>query len=176
MTDKHNIAKVSVLSRLLTSYTPESQDVRTPLSLFHQLNREFKFDLDPCTSSSKPGNLGTVHYYTTLNDGLSQNWHKYRSVFVNPPWAKITPWMNKAYYESLHECTVVVLCPVRSETKWWHTFALGVPKYGNRGCDEIRFIEGRMQFDGHDNQFVIGIALLVFNPDKENRRRSRSNF
>ncbi len=160
----------SVLSKLLTSYTPESQDRRTPKDMFDELDKIFNFQLDPCTSASKPGNLGTPHYYTKKDDGLRQNWSKYKSVFVNPEFAYMPVWLDKSYYESLDSCTVVVLAPVKAETQWWHTYALNED---GRGADEIWWVKGRTTFEDHDNSFIIGIVFLIFNPEKENRRNRR---
>ena len=151
----------------LTRYATKSigkrlQDVRTPYGLFKQLDDEFHFILDPCSSTSKPNNLGTKHYFVhPETDGLKQDWSKFKSIYVNPPFGDCDSWVKKSYYESLKKCTVVTLVPVRTDTNWWHDYALL--------ADEIRFVRGRVKFEGYENTFIIGIALLVFNPNKEDR-------
>lgn len=146
---------MSVLAKLLSHNG--NQDRRTPLSLFNELNAEFNFQLDPCTSTSKPGNLGTPHYFLyPERDGLKENWSKYGSVFVNPPFNDAYNWLKKARDESKLGATVVVLLPSKTETRWWHELALQ--------ANEIRFVKRRVTFDGHKDPFIIGIALIIFYP------------
>jgi hypothetical protein len=46
-------------------------------------------------------------------------------------------WMSKASASSLQGATVVCLVPVRTDTKWWHDYAMR---------DEIRLVGGRVRF------------------------------
>ena len=140
----------------LTRYATKSigkrlEDVRTPYGLFKQLDQEFNFQLDPCSSTSKPNNLGTPNYFVhPETDGLQQKWSQYKSVYVNPPFGNCEGWTQKSYHESLKECTVVTMVPVRTDTNWWHDWALK--------ADEIRFVRGRVKFEGYPNGFII-VAL-----------------
>jgi len=145
----------SILAKLCSH--KGNQDRRTPISLFKELNDEFKFGLDPCTSTSKPNNLGTKHYFLyPEKDGLKESWVGYGSVFVNPPFKDAYKWIKKAYEEAKNGVTSVVLLPSKTETKWWHEYALK--------SKEIRFISRRVTFEGHKDPFIIGIALIVFTP------------
>mgnify|MGYP002404017161 CR=1 FL=1 len=57
---------------------------------------------------------------------------------MNPPYGReIGKWMKKAYESSLNGATVVCLVPARTDTKWWH-------KYAMKG--EVRFVKGRLKF------------------------------
>jgi len=145
--------KKSVLAKLLSHNG--NQDRRTPLSLFNEINEEFHFELDPCTSTSKPNNLGTPHYFLyPKHDGLKEDWSKYKSAFVNPPFKDAYKWIKKCHDESKKGCTVVCLLPSKTETAWWHDYALK--------ADEIRFIRRRVTFEGHDNPFIIGMAFIIY--------------
>ena len=145
--------KMSVLAKLL-SHNGE-QDRRTPINLFNEINEEFHFELDPCTSTGKPNNLHTPYYFLfPKQDGLKEDWSKYKSVFVNPPFKYAHQWIKKCYEESKKGCTVVVLLPSKTETAWWHDYALK--------ADEIRFIRRRVTFEGHENPFIIGMAFIIF--------------
>jgi len=148
----------SVLTKLFKRH---QQDTRTPMAMFNKLNEEFNFQLDPCTSTSKPNNLGTPHYFLyPEKNGLLEDWFPYKSVFVNPPFRYANKWVKKAYEESQKGATVVVLVPVKSDTAWWHDYALK--------ADEIRFVRGRVTFNGFKDPFIIGICFLVFKT--KNRR------
>src|SRR5437588_8829949 len=81
----------------------------TPKNLFKELDNEFHFVLDPCTTPDNP--LGTVFHYTLIDDGLSKSWHKTKgTVFVNPPYGKnIKEWISKAWTESVYNNVTVVM-------------------------------------------------------------------
>lgn len=62
--------------------------------------------------------------------------------------------MRKAYEESRRGVTVVCLLPLRTDTRWWHDCVMK--------ASEIRFIRGRLHFDGHKNGAPFPSAIVVF--------------
>lgn len=73
-----------------SSKTPEWA---TPQDFFDELNREFKFTLDPCATKK---NAKCKKFYTEKDDGLSKSW-KGERVFMNPPYGRpIAGWVKKA--------------------------------------------------------------------------------
>lgn len=52
-------------------YSSNSDEWATPKEIYKQLDDEFHFNLDPCASDT---NHKCDKYYTTENDGLSQDW------------------------------------------------------------------------------------------------------
>lgn len=96
----------------------------TPGYLLGALDHEFGFDLDPCPLAPEPE-----------VDGLGLDWSG-RRVFLNPPWSRISPWVDKAL-ESGAEVVVMVL-PARTDTGWFH-------RLKDRGA-EIRLFRKRMKF------------------------------
>lgn len=80
---------------------------------------------------------------------------------MNPPYGKeIAKWMKKAYEESLKGATVVCLTFARTDTKWWHDYAMKAA--------EIRFIKGRVRFEGADSSAPFPSVVIVFRPPFEN--------
>jgi hypothetical protein len=74
---------------------------------------------------------------------------------MNPPYGRdIGNWMKKAYESSLLGAVVVCLVPARTDTKWWHDFAM-------KG--EITFIKGRLKFGNSKNSAPFPSAVVVFN-------------
>lgn len=110
----------------------------TPQDFFNKLNIEFRFNLDPCATSE---NHKCDKYYTSLEDGLRQNWGVVQRFFCNPPYGrKIYEWVEKCYNESKKQnTTVVMLIPARTDTKYFHEFIYHKAK-------EIRFVRGRLKF------------------------------
>ena len=121
----------------------------TPQAFFDELNKEFGFELDVC---ALPENAKCEKYYTPEIDGLKQQW---RGIcWMNPPYGReIGAWMEKAYESSLEGATVVCLVPARTDTRWFHDFAM-------RG--EIRFIKGRLKFGDSKNSAPFPSAVVVF--------------
>jgi hypothetical protein len=77
-------------------------------------------DLDPC--GYKGGSIiQTAHECFCLEndqDGLAEAW--FGSIYCNPPYSKVDPWLKKGiqYYEETGE-DVIFLVSVRTGTKWW---------------------------------------------------------
>jgi len=123
----------------------------TPADFYAKLDAEFAFTLDPCCTDK---NAKCDKHFTLADDGLAQNWSADR-VFMNPPYGRtIGLWMRKAYESSLGGGLVVCLVPARTDTAWWHDYAM-------RG--EIRFIRGRLKFGG-DKAAPFPSAVIIFRP------------
>lgn len=122
----------------------------TPQDLFDKLNGEFNFTLDVCATKE---NAKCKRFYAKVDDGLTKEWSG--SCWMNPPYGKeIGKWMEKAYFESRKDGTsVVCLIPARTDTNWWHSFAM-------KG--EVRFLKGRLRFEGGKFNAPFPSAVLVF--------------
>jgi site-specific DNA-methyltransferase (adenine-specific) len=97
-------------------FSSDSMEWETPQWLFDELDKEFHFDLDPCSTHE---NAKCKLHYTKEEDGLLQDWTGHR-VFCNPPYGReIGKWVKKAY-ES--KCLTVMLIPARTDTKWFHQY------------------------------------------------------
>lgn len=129
-----------------SSKTPEWS---TPHELFQALDNEFHFTLDPCSTHD---NAKCPNHFTVMQNGLIQEWSG--SVFMNPPYGRlIGQWMKKAFESSLSGCTVVCLVPARTDTAWWHNYAM-------KGT--VRFIRGRIKFGGCKNSAPFPSAIVIF--------------
>lgn len=121
----------------------------TPQWFFDQLNHEFNFDLDVCANDE---NAKCARYFTIDDDGLSQDWNG--SCWMNPPYGReIGKWMRKAYESAQDGATVVCLVPARTDTKWWHDYAI-------KG--DVRFIRGRLKFGDSKNSAPFPSAVVIF--------------
>ena len=123
----------------------------TPQEFFDQLDSEFGFTLDVCSTHE---NAKCDQHFTESEDGLSQVWDGV--CWMNPPYGRtIGKWMRKAYESSLTGATVVCLVPARTDTAWWHDYAI-------RG--EVRFLRGRLKFGGSINSAPFPSAVVIFRP------------
>lgn len=133
-----------------SSATPEWP---TPQAFYDRLHEEFTFSLDPCSTTE---NAKCAKFFTANEDGLAQSWHG-ETVFMNPPYGRVIgSWMRKAY-ESCNQSGALVVClvPARTDTAWWHDYAM-------KG--EIRFIRGRLKFGNAKDSAPFPSALVIFRP------------
>ena len=130
-----------------SSKTPEWS---TPQDLFDKLHRVWEFTLDVCATEE---NAKVLYFYDKADDGLKQSW-KGHVCWMNPPYGReIVKWMRKAFQESLRGAVVVCLVPARTDTVWWHDYAM-------KG--DITFLKGRLKFGGATNSAPFPSAIVVF--------------
>ena len=123
----------------------------TPQDFFDRLDAIYNFDLDVC---ALPDNAKCEKYFTPEQDGLKQGWEGI--CWMNPPYGRaIAAWMRKAFEAARGGATVVCLVPARTDTKWWHDYAM----HG-----EITFVRGRLKFGGCANSAPFPSAVVVFKP------------
>jgi hypothetical protein len=73
---------------------------------------------------------------------------------MNPPYGRtIARWMAKAVESAAAGATVVCLVPARTDTAWWHDYAV-------KG--EIRFLRGRLKFGGAQHSAPFPSAVVIF--------------
>ena len=119
-----------------SSKTPEWS---TPQDLFDKLHKVWEFTLDVCATEE---NAKVLYFYDKADDGLKQSW-KGHVCWMNPPYGReIVKWMRKAFQESLRGAVVVCLVPARTDTVWWHDYAM-------KG--DVTFLKGRLKFGGAKN-------------------------
>lgn len=126
-------------------FSSARHDWATPQAFFDALEAEFGFTLDAC---ALPENAKVARFFTPEDDALAQHWSGV--VWMNPPYGYgIGRWIRKAYLEAQRGAVVVGLVPARTETAWWHDYAMRAA--------EIRLVRGRLMFGG-----------TVTNPDSHN--------
>lgn len=132
-------------------YTSNSEEWGTPQELFNRLNKEFNFTIDICASKE---NTKCPKYYTKEEDALKQEWGGV--IWMNPPYGRqIGNWVKKAKEIARQgKATVVCLLPARTDTAWWHDYAMK--------ADEIRFIKGRLKFGDGKGSAPFPSAIVIF--------------
>lgn len=122
-----------IISEVL--YSSQKVEWETPQPIFDFMNKMYHFTLDVC---ALPENTKCAAYYTPTQDSLKQNWQGV--CWMNPPYGRdIAKWMKKAYETAKYnQGTVVALVHARTDTKWWHDYAMK--------ATQIIFIKGRLRF------------------------------
>ncbi|MDC0935064.1 DNA N-6-adenine-methyltransferase [Pirellulales bacterium] len=132
-------------------FSSARHDYETPQFLFDGLNAEFGFETDVCATAQT---AKCKRFFGPEDDALAQDWKG--ACFMNPPYGRlIGKFMCKAFEESRTGATVVCLVPARTDTLWWH-------KYAMRG--EVRFLRGRLRFGDASNSAPFPSAVVIFRP------------
>ena len=157
--------KISETSNLTSGLMSSATDEwATPQDFFDKMNQEFGFTVDVCADD---WNHKVANYFDKTTDGLQQGWHGV--CWMNPPYGRtIKTWMQKAYESSLAGATVVCLVPARTDTAWWHDYAM-------KG--EIRFLRGRLKFvsrNGKGDSAPFPSAVVIFRPVELEKATSES--
>jgi hypothetical protein len=87
-----------------------SDEMFTPSWIFEALNMEF--DLDVASSHNPFVQVPTKRLFTIDDDSLNQEW--VGTVWMNPPYSKVTPWIEKWIEHGNGFCLV----PLSSNGKW----------------------------------------------------------
>lgn len=88
-----------------------------------------------------------ANYYTKADDGLNLGW--FGTVWCNPPYSNIKPWVEKAHSEWFNRprsslTRIAMLLPAnRTEQGWWQDL---IEPGRRNGSIEVEFIRGRMRF------------------------------
>jgi len=148
--------------RVMTSSV--RHDWPTPWPFFSAVEKFFRaqyggpFELDCCADAS---NTKAPRYFSLADNGLARPW--WGRVWCNPPYGpEIELWVRKAAEESRHGAIVACLVPARTDTKWFHSWAVQAA--------EIRFIAGRIKFVGAESCAPFPSALLVFDGSRSDKR------
>jgi phage N-6-adenine-methyltransferase len=139
---------------LKTRFESRRQEWETPRDLFERLNQEFGFTLDLAADAT---NAKCCTYYTAEANALMLPW--YGVCWGNPPYGsrrhRLSDWVRKAYRETQKpNCTVVMLIPARTNTRWWHDYCMK--------ADEVRFLNGRPRFGDAKHGLPQPLAIIVF--------------
>lgn len=112
-------------------YYTHPNDLAPVLEVFNRI------DLDPCSNPFK--SVPAIRHYVgqhgqdglalpwgesfprIYNNTVQTHWRNPFTVFVNPPWNNIGPWVEKAFaeYQAGHCTEVIMLLPARTETRWY---------------------------------------------------------
>lgn len=144
---------------------PAVDDRATTPEVFDPLNERFGFTIDVAAAAH---NAKCALYFTAEDDGLEQSWAG-ESVWCNPPYSDIAPWVEKAWAECSGAISIVLLLPAnRTEQNWWQEM---VEPYRDRPDSPLRveFLRGRIRFIaqgkaevGPNERPPFGCCLLIW--------------
>jgi len=118
-------------------YVSKDNEYYTPKEFVARFGQ---FDYDPATTKEKAEDFGIKDFDTIETDGLSQDWTKYKRIWINPPFTIKHEFLKKAwetYNEAKNE--IYMLFPIEFiTTKRFHDFV---------GGGKIFIPNGRIKFE-----------------------------
>ena len=133
-------------------FSSVKSDWETPDFLFRALDDEFGFTVDVCATWE---NKKMSYFFSPQQDAFRRDWKGV--AYMNPPYSRgIDRWLAKAIKSVVdNQATVVCLVPSRTDTNWWFDYAR---------LAEVRFLKGRLQFEGGNSSAPFPSALLIYRP------------
>lgn len=139
------------------------QSVQTPPEFIAAVKqmlgvREFTIDL-----AADAQNTQAPRFYTEADNALMQPWPTRVGEWnwLNPPFAKLAPWLKKAQIEALHGANTAVLVPAGVGSNWFRDHVLH--------SAVVLFLNGRLTFVGHTSPYPKDLMLLLYGPMAEGR-------
>lgn len=144
--------------QLEAQFSSKTDEWETPQELFDALDAEHHFGIDVCATSE---NAKCQNFFSKKQDGLSQNWGGYGTIWCNPPYGRqIGLWVKKAYEAAKEGETVVMLLPARTDTRWFHDYCVFA---------DVRFIRGRLKFGGSKQSAPFPSMIVIFGGKNESK-------
>lgn len=131
--------------KVLTPWGEDARDcARTPDHIFEAASEDAGgFDVDAAADAQSA--RGPV-YWDIVTNGLLQDWSRL-SIWCNPPYSNIAPWIEKAATAR----KAALLLPVRSDRIWWRRLV--------ETATYLDFYAGRIQFNPYPG--------IVFSQNRE---------
>ena len=136
------------------------QSVGTPPEFLYAVKKRLcigNFDVDLAADTH---NAVCANYYDEQMDALADNnsWKVTQGgwAWCNPPYGKISPWVEKASKEAAEGAHIAILVPASVGSNWWRDH---VEPYAYQS-----FLNGRLTFLGHTSPYPKDLALLLYTP------------
>lgn len=130
---------------------------------------QFAIDLAASDENAK-----ALAYFSEADDSLTQDWTKALSdlqgdtpladrdlawAWLNPPYANIGAWVEKARAEAAKGAAIAMLLPASVSTEWYAAHV--------HGRADVVFIRPRLTFVGHADPYPKDLMLLLYSPEAE---------
>jgi phage N-6-adenine-methyltransferase len=135
------------------------QDYQTPPEFIKAVKNRLHIDEFKVDLAADFGNAQAPLWFNEEQDSFKQNWAEAAKggwAWLNPPYANITPWVEKAKQEADNGAHVAVLVPASVGANWWlhwvEPWAWQV------------YLNGRLTFVGETAPYPKDCALLLYTP------------
>ena len=133
------------------------QDYQTPPEFLNAVKKLLEIDDFSIDLAADASNTVCRKYYDLNYDSLkrSGDWVNKGWNWCNPPYAKIKPWVSKAWSEALLGAKTAMLLPAGVGSNWWADHV--------HSRAHVIFFRPRLKFVGHIHLYPKDLALLLYN-------------
>ncbi len=142
---------------------------RTPLQIIEKVKTFYdtKIDLDPAVPLLDNGkNTHATVEWNILDDALTKDWSEFRTIYINPPYSDILPWIRKTVetINNGNDNQILLLLLNSSGNRWF--------KLMLQESECVLFMDERISFDGK-SRFMKGLLIVYFNNKNRKKRLKR---
>jgi phage N-6-adenine-methyltransferase len=101
------------------------QDYQTPVDLLDAVKARLHIENFSIDLAASQENAIEARYYSEEDDSLVQSWVTDGWAWLNPPYAKIEPWVAKAANEAAKGAHIAMLVPASIGADWWLHYVEG---------------------------------------------------
>ena len=134
------------------------QNYRTPLPFLAAVKSLLHIEKFMVDLAADDANTAASRFYGIKDNSLIQAWNWWSNgewAWLNPPYADIKPWVEKAYFSG---CNIAMLIPASVGANWWKQWVHHRAK--------VLFLNGRLAFmpDKPTWLYPKDCALLLYGP------------
>lgn len=147
------------MARALPKQKPgrSKQDYQTPSAFLAAVKHRLSivtFDIDLAASGQ---NTAARRYYSEAQNALVQPWKVGLGWnWLNPPFANIGPWAERAWLQSQEGAQTAMLVPAGVGANWFRDFV--------HGKAQVLLLNGRITFVGETMPYPKDCCLLLYGP------------
>lgn len=132
------------------------QEVETPGDFLQAVKGKLGTKYFSIDLAADEENAVSGQFYSERDNALIQDWVYAGWAWLNPPYADIHPWVEKANHESKLGAHVAMLVPASVGSNWWadHVHEQAY----------VLFASPRITFVGHTSPYPKDLALLLYTP------------
>ncbi len=134
------------------------QVVQTPIDFLDAVKDRLGIERFSIDLAADQTNTVAEKFYSEADDALIQDWRSGGWGWCNPPYAKLEPWVSKAWIEAGKGAQVAMLIPASCGTNYWRDYI------HNKAY--VLFVNPRITFVGHTHPYPKDLALLLYTPTR----------
>lgn len=144
------------MSARVSSGKDSKQNYGTPQAFIDALKTAWVFDSFDWDLAADAQNTKADRWFGEIENSLSQDWAELSGwLWLNPPYADITPWVRKVYESTrVPGRNLFMLIPASVGSNWYRDWV-------HKKCD-VYFLTGRLTFDGADSAYPRDLMLCGY--------------
>jgi len=134
------------------------QDYQTPKGFLAAVKSRLGIKSFGADLAASKENTVSSWFFDLAHDALTSDWTQFDGyLWLNPPFARLEPWVRRAFEQSRQGARIAVLVPAGVGSNWWRDWVHG------KAC--VLLLNGRITFVGEKAGYPKDCVLLLYGPD-----------